>query len=362
MLGGGVAGLTIAWELVRRGRDVVVLRSDLPAASPMAAGMLAPGPEVALNQGLARLAVESLRYYPSFLDALAADTDLPTGFVRSGVLRVAFSDAEAETLREGTGSYEAAGMPSHWLRPPDIAREAPGLNRQGLAGGLLSYDEAQVQPAWLLAALEDAIARRGGRIGAGMVGLEPSDGGVEVRLATGGTVAADQVVVAMGSWSGTLPGLDYPVRPVKGQLLVFPAGTPGPAPMIFTGHDYLLTKADGTVVAGGTMEEAGYSLEPDAHAEQLRASMTRAWPALADVPAETRVGLRPAAPDGLPVVGALDGTPRVYMFSGHFRNGFLLSPLSARLAATEMMGEGRSELFRTMRPGRLRSRAVAGGS
>ena len=356
--GAGIAGLSIAWELQRRGQSVLVLRSARPAASQIAAGMLAPMAEIALNPPLGRLATESLRYYPNFLEALAEDTELPIGFIRSGVLRVAYSAGEAEALREATGQYEAAGMPSRWLSAAAVEREAPGLGTRELAGGLLSYDEAQVQPRWLLAALEAAIAARGGELADAEV-LAVEDGGATVRT-EGGVIEAGRLVLAMGSWSGTLPGLDYPVRPVKGQLLAFGPGAPGPAVIVYRDHNYLLTKADGSVILGGTMEpDAGFSLVTDERAEELRLLLPELWPALVGAPAEARVGLRPAAPDGLPVIGGLPHLPRAYVFTAQFRNGFLLAPYSARLAADEILEAREAELLRPMRPARLSAEASA---
>ncbi|MFY9615926.1 MAG: FAD-dependent oxidoreductase, partial [Candidatus Dormiibacterota bacterium] len=224
----------------------------------------------------------------------------------------------------------------------------------GLAGGLLSFDEAQVQPAWLLAALEDGIVARGGEVvEAEVEAVEEAGDSAHVRTGDG-VMAAGRAVLALGSWSGTLPGLDYPVRPVKGQLLAFPAGAPGPEVIIYRDHNYLLTKADGTVVLGGTVEtDAGFSVTPDERVEELRRLLPVLWPGLVGAEADVRVGLRPAAPDGLPVIGGLPSLPHTYIFTAHYRNGFLLSPYSARLAADEILEVREAPLLRPMRPGRL---------
>jgi glycine oxidase len=361
VLGGGVAGLSVAWRLLRLGARVEIVAGSEPPASMVAAGMLAPMPEGDINPALGRLASEGLRSYPRFLEELAEDTDLPTGFQRNGLLRVAYSEAEALAIREQVGAYEAAGMPSRWLDARGCMAAAPGLGAAGLMGGLLSYEEAQVQPDWMLAALRDAVTRRGGAFrDAEAVEVASRPSGPVVRLSTESgreEVAADRVVVAMGSWSGTLPGAAMLVRPVKGQLLAF-AGHPGPAPILYWGHDYLLTKPDATVVLGATMEEAGFSTEIDEKGEALRKVLDRLWPALARVPAVGSAGLRPAALDGLPVIGWVK-PGSVYAFTAHFRNGFLLAPMTAELAAGEIMGGGDEEMLRRLRPGRLGAAAGA---
>ena len=354
VLGGGIAGLSIAWWLLRRGLAVTLVAGRQPAASTIAAGMLAPMPETGLNPALGRLASEGLRAYPEFLSALAEDTDLRTGFERSGLLRVAYGADEAKALREQVGTYEAAGMPSRWLGPRACLAEVPGLGGDGLAGGLLSYEEAQVQPEWLLAALRAGIRHRGGvMVEAQVIEVLPQGGSVAVTLDAGGRhqMEAGKAVLALGSWSGAIPGLALPVRPVKGQLLTFVGGT-GPSRIVYWGHNYVLAKPDGSVILGGTMEEAGFSLVPDERAQDLRQVLQRLWPALAEAPAIARAGLRPSSPDGLPLMGWIAGGD-LYAFTAHFRNGFLLAPLAGRLAANEITDGGQEELLRALRPDRF---------
>ncbi|GAC1328415.1 MAG: glycine oxidase ThiO [Candidatus Dormibacteria bacterium] len=352
VVGGGIAGLSIAWELAAAGARVTLVRADRPRTSAVAAGMLAPMPESSMTPSLVRLASEALRYYPRFLEALEEDSQHDVGFRRCGVLRVAGDEAERVALREEVGTYEAAGLPSQWLDPASARQLAPGLP-PSTAGGLFSFDEAQVQPAWLLEALEEAAFRRGVSFTSGEVaGLAATADGVTVEVRGLDAVGADRVVLAAGAWSSELGGPGVPVRPVKGQLLAF-GDVSGPGPILFSGHDYLLTKPDGSVLLGGTMAEAGFSLQPDAAAEALRELLPRLWPPLQGAAATVRVGLRPASPDGLPICGPLPGQRAIYAFTGHHRNGFLLCPQGARLAARELL-EGVSEpLFASLRPARF---------
>ena len=352
VVGGGVAGLTAAWELARAGSEVTLVRSDRPRASVVAAGMLAPMPESASTVALVRLASEALRHYPSFLGALAEDTDRDVGFVRSGVLRLAADEGERVALREEVGTYEAAGLPSQWLDARSVRRIAPGVP-ESIAGGLFSFEEAQVQPAWLLEALEEAAFRRGVITVAGEVAAVSAAGaGAAVDVAAGTRLEADRVVVAAGSWSEALGGAAIPVRPVKGQLLAFEA-VRGPEPIIYAGHNYLVSKPDGTVLLGGTMAERGFSLDPDEDSERLRDLLPGLWPALVGAPATVRVGLRPAAPDGLPVCGPLPALRAVYAFTGHHRNGYLLCPHGARMAAREILEGAHETLLAPLRPSRF---------
>jgi glycine oxidase len=350
VVGGGIAGSTIAWELARVGAPVTLLRSARPRASLVAAGMLAPMPESAAAAALTHLASQALHHYPTFLEALAEDSSVDVGFRRCGLLRLAGDETARAALREEVGSYEAAGLPSQWLEARPLLELAPGLPAS-IAGGLLSFDEAQVQPAWLLAALEDAAEHRGVRQLTAEVLALAADGR-EVTLVDGTRLGADRVVLAAGSWSGQLGGAQVPVRPVKGQLLVFEDAL-GPEPIVYAGHDYVVTKPDGTVLVGGTVEEAGFSVDPSPAGEALRELVPRLWPSLDGRPARVRAGLRPATPDGRPVCGPLPGRAAVYAFTGHYRNGFLLCPHGAHLAVNEIVHNQPQPLFKGLRPGRF---------
>jgi glycine oxidase len=352
VLGGGVAGLSIAWQLARRGRRPLVVSSSRPPTSLAAAGMLAPMPEANSARGLAAIAVDSLRQYPRLVADLGRDSERDVGFRRIGLVRLAYDDEAAAALREEVGAYEAAGMPSRWLEARACAREVEGVGTDGLVGGLLSFEEGDVHPGWFLAALAGAVTRLGGEHAREEVlGLRAVAGGVEVELA-GGSVSAMQCVVALGSWTALLPGYEELVAPVKGQLLAFPDAQ-GPSRILYLGQNYVLGKPDGTVLVGGTVEHAGFSLDADANGENLRAVLARIWPRLVGAPAVARVGLRPMARDGLPVTGPLHDGGAVYVFTAHYRNGFLLAPRAAELMAAEMDGERAAAILAPFRPGRL---------
>jgi glycine/D-amino acid oxidase-like deaminating enzyme len=243
-------------------------------------------PETSLNPAIGRLAVESLGAYPAFLERLAEDTELPTGFLRSGVLRLAYGGDAAGYLQARLDDYAAAGLAAEWLTSERCVERAPGLSAEGLSGGLLCADEAQVHGGWLLAALEEAATERGARVRVERIAaVDGKAEPVRLGLQTGQSLSCDRLVWALGSWSGKVPGLTLPVHPVKGQLLVFPQAA-GPGPILFHGSRYLLSKADGSVILGATMEEdAGFSLEKTAAVEELRDELERLWPDLAGRPA-----------------------------------------------------------------------------
>lgn len=351
VIGGGIAGLCMAWELARRDAAVTLVRSGRPRASEVAAGMLAPMPESSTTEPLLRLASEALHHYPAFLAMLAEDSPRDVGFRRSGVLRVARDEVQRVALRDEVGAYEAAGLPSQWLDARSVRKLAPGL-ADDVVGGLFSFDEAQVQPAWLLEALEATLKSRVAVVDGEVTAVTAGPDGVSVGLVGAEPLGADRAVVAAGSWSAELGGAAVPIRPVKGQLLAY-REVPGPEPIVYSGHDYVVSKPDGSVLLGGTMEEAGFSLEPGPELESLRRHGARLWPALENAQSTARVGLRPAAPDGLPVCGPLPGMRAIYAFTGHFRNGFLLCPHGAFLAAQEVLDNAPQALLTPVRPARF---------
>lgn len=151
-----------------------------------------------------------------------------------------------------------------------------------------------------------------------------------------GRVAADQVVICGGAWSAQLlemAGVQLPVRPVKGQMLLFKARPGLVERVVLMDGRYVIPRADGRVLAGSTLEEAGFDKQTDDQArESLRASACAIIPALADYEIEHHwAGLRPGSPDGVPFIGRAPGWDNLHVNAGQYRNGLVLAPASTRL-------------------------------
>ncbi len=349
VLGGGVAGLAVAWRARLRGLRVVVLdRGDLgAAASSVAAGMLAPVTEADPGErALLELGLQSARRWPAFADELRELTGIDVGHVACGTLVVARDRDEAEALERELELRERLGLEAERLLPSAARRLEPAL-APALRLAIDVPGDHAVDPRLLVAALARAAESAGAvlRPGSAVERVEHDGGRVTgVVLAGGERVTAAQVVVAAGAWSGALDGLPeearVPIRPVKGQTLrlrdragaglltrVVRWGPPTPG--------YLVPRGDGRYVLGATMEERGYDLSVTAGGiYELLRDATELVPGIAELEiTELRAGLRPGAPGNAPLVGPADGTERLLLATGHFRNGILLAPVTAERIA-----------------------------
>ena len=318
-VGGGVIGLASAWQAAERGLDVCVLERDRAGsgASRVAAGILAPDSEAEPgNEPFVPFARRSLELYPAFVDALGVDV----GFWRCGMLAVALDRDEIEVLKREPGEHT-------WLTPSECRRLEPGLSPR-VAGGILSEQEASVDPRRLVDALAAKVVVREG---AEVVTVAAD----AVTLANGETIAAGRVVVTAGAWSGVA---GIPVRPVKGQVVRLRGELPAER-MIRTEHVYVVPRRNGEVVVGATVEERGFDTTVTAGAvHELLREGYRLLPELAELElVDATAGLRPGSPDNGPLLG--ESEDGVLVATGHYRNGILLAPITAETIAALLVGD-----------------------
>ncbi len=344
IVGGGVIGCGVAFALAREGLSVVLVERDRIGAhaSAAAAGMLAP---IAESEGVGPLfeaGVQSLALFPALADEVRELSGIDPQLVRSGVLRVARAP-EADAVRARARAL--ARFECEWL-PGELARKREARLAADVAGALFSPREAHVDPLLLTRALGAAAARRGARfeLGVEAIGLVREGARVcGVRLRTG-EIAADHVVLCSGAWTRfweEAAGAPLPVEPVRGQMLALETREPPPAHVIWSEHAYLVPRRDGSLLVGATVERAGFDARTTAAGiAELLAGATALLPELgAATFLRAWAGLRPATPDGLPLVGPVPGAPGLVVASGHYRNGILLAPLTA-LWVTELVLRG----------------------
>ena len=368
IVGGGVVGLAAAWRLAAAGAEVVVIDagSERPAASRVAAGMIAPTGEASWGEeDLLVAARESARRWPEWARELstAAGRELP--YRRCGSLHVALDRDEAAELRRRAELHVRLGLPTRALLPSNARRLEPGL-ATGLAAAIEAPDEAEVDPRELLAALTAATDAAGvRRVHARAERVDPGAGRVEFGEA--GVVEAPTVVVATGAWGGDdlLPvRLRPPVRPVKGEILRLRAEPSAlPCERIVVGERfYVVPRANGEVVVGATVEELGFDLRVTAGGvHELLREAYRALPELAELELiESAAGLRPGTPDNAPIVGEL--APGLLFAGGLYRNGILLAPLVAETVAALATGRPPPPAAAPLGPGRFAAGAEAGAA
>jgi len=351
VVGAGAIGLACAWRAAQRGMSVRVLERDEPGAgaSGVAAGMLAPVGEATWGEDrLLDAAVASHAAWPAFAAELTEASGRDPGFIGGGALHVALDRDEAAELRRRHALMISLGLEAEWLAPRECRELEPGLQPR-LAGGVHAPHEAGVDPAALVAALRAACELEEVEIVTGAEAtraLMDGDRLTGVATADGASHRADATVLASGAWSGAadwLPeGARPPVRPVKGQILTLrdSAGRPPAGRIVVTERVYLVPRADGRLVVGATVEELGFDTRVTAGGvHELLREAYRALPDVAELELERAVaGLRPGTPDNAPVVGA-GAVAGLVLATGHFRNGILLTPLTAEGVVAHLRGE-----------------------
>jgi glycine oxidase len=352
--GGGPIGLACAWRAAARGLRTVVLDAGRGEAVgrdggawEVAAGMLAPVTEAEPGEAaLLELGLRSARAFAPFCAELAEAAGRDPGHRPTGTLVVARDRDEAEALDRLLAFRRQLGLEVERLRPSQARRAEPAL-APTVRLALDAPGDHSVDPRRLVAALAAAVERAGGvlRRDARVTRvLADGDRATGLELATGERVHADHVLLATGARQpGGLPeDARVPIRPVKGQVLRLrdPRGA-GLVERTIRGADtYLVPRPDGRYVLGATMEERGDDTTPTAGGlYTLLRDMSEVVPGVLELDVEeVRAGLRPATPDNLPAIGpgALDG---LLWAAGHFRNGILLTPVTADLVAAMLAGE-----------------------
>jgi glycine oxidase len=345
VVGGGVMGCGIALRLRQAGARVTVLERSIPGAeaSSAAGGILAPQHEAEGPGPFLELCLRSRGLYPDFAAELQALTGVNVSYLPSGVLSLAFDEADMRRLEATVGWQRALGLRVEVLNPAEARALEPQLSPHVLAA--VRYpDDHQVDNRLLTRALTMAAAKVGATFRTGYVRgvVEERGRAVGVDL-DGETLRADAVVIAAGSWSGLVQGsaLDpRVVRPARGQMVQFQTRLPLFSHVLFSDKGYIIPRADGRVIAGSTLEFSGF--EKHVTAEGLHRILSLAMqlcPALGSAPVqETWAGLRPYTEDHLPILGT-GPLPGLFLATGHFRNGILLAPITAKLVAQAVLGE-----------------------
>jgi glycine oxidase len=326
VVGGGVIGLSLAWRAAQRGLSVLVVERDEPGAgaSGVAAGMLAPVTEAEFGeQSLLALNLAGAEMWPAFAAELAELSGVDTGYRASGALVAAADRDDGEELRRLLHFQQSLGLDVEWLGGRDARSLEPRLSPR-VSGAIHAAGEAHVEPRSVVRALVAALGQAGGEIAQGTVSGVAADG---VELADGSRIAANRVVVAAGCWSGAFEGAPA-VRPVKGQILRLRGPEPLTRRLVRTPRCYVVSRPDGEVVVGATVEERGF--DTSVTAGGVHRLLEAAWEVLPDIEelelVEAAARLRPATPDNVPVIGESGG---VIWATGHYRNGVLLAPVTA---------------------------------
>ncbi|HVW66058.1 MAG TPA: glycine oxidase ThiO [Nitrosospira sp.] len=354
VIGGGIAGLATAHRLLQLGMTVTILERGRCGreASWAGAGILSPLLPWNYAEAVTCLTQLSNKLYPGFIETLRQQTGIDPEYQASGMLVLPgssmLSHERDDDPYERMGNAEAwcadHAFPLQRVRSHDIA---PALARDESA--LWLPETCQVRNPRLLQALIASIAHPGGMI---IENAEVTDWKMEhgqvrsVRTSRGDEFSAGCYIVTAGAWSRHLLqeyGSKLEIRPVRGQILLFklPPGMLSTIVLQEQEDFYLIPRRDGHILAGSTVEEAGFNRETTSQArETLLAKAHALLPALTEETlAGHWAGLRPGSPDNIPVMDHHPDIGNLYLNSGHYRYGVTMAPASALILGSMILGQ-----------------------
>jgi glycine oxidase len=361
VVGAGIIGAAVAYELARRGASVRIVdqRQVGMGATQASAGVLAPYIEAREDSAFLTLTVRSLELFDEFISRVASDSGIAVLYKRTGTVDVAASDADLRNLAANASLLASRGVRAVMLDANAVRAEEPQVSEDAV-GGLLIETHGFVAAGELTRALVAAARARGAQLveqsRVQRIGARAGDAVVETSR---GSLAGDAVVFAPGSWAGQIAidgvAAAVPVRPVRGQLLSLAWVGPPLRRVTWSSRCYMVPWDDGTLLLGATVEEAGFDERAtvagvrdllDAACEMV----PHAWSAGFR---GARVGLRPATVDGLPIIGPSSAVPNLMYATGHYRNGVLLAPLTAQLVADALLEKKIDPLLAAVSPARF---------
>jgi glycine oxidase len=356
VIGGGVIGLSITYELLNRGLKVTLLeRGPLASeASWAGAGMLPYSQQRPDSPPVDQLRAASATLWPEWVQTIEQITHFSSEYVTSGMLEVRESQSPAQFEAEQS-HWKEQGVETVECNAADMATKFPFISTSRISPVQPAYYQPQfahVRNPRHLKNLTTACLS----LGATIIEHSPVEQFVfngerlqQVKSACG-LFAADQFVLATGAWSGQLssqfssssPHLpQLPIAPVKGQLVLLKLPSKQFAPVIQQGLRYVVPRLDGHVLVGSTEEHTGFdkSSSADGVANLLQFAISLV-PQLKEAELVTHwAGLRPHAPAGIPFLGQWPGIHNLMVACGHYRNGLQMSPITAHLIAQLAIGE-----------------------
>ncbi len=343
IVGAGVIGLSIAWELAGLGYSVVVADRSQPGsgATRAAGGMLGLTAEVKFDeQDMLELEKQSLLMFPEYVAALKKDSGINPDYRSKATLVLARDRDDAEALQRSFDYQKSVGLPAQWLDEDEIELNFPSL--RGIPRAVRCPNDHCVDPRRMTDALVAACKVRDVTFvddvsASSLITDEGRCKGVETD--DGRRIFADQTVIAAGAWSSQIAGIPEfnkpTLRPVRGQMIAIDTGSDHLIDRVLrTPAVYIIPRQNGRLLIGSTMEEKGFSEEVTAGA--VRTLLREAWrilPGIDEHPIESLFsGFRPVSIDDRPLLGP-SLVDDLFLATGHGRHGILLAPVSGQIMA-----------------------------
>ncbi|MCI0660330.1 MAG: glycine oxidase ThiO [Acidobacteria bacterium] len=358
IIGGGVIGCSIAWRLAQSGLRVALVERGDPGceSSRAAGGMLAPLVEADRMDDFYQLAVASRASYPHFAAELREASGIDVEYRAEGTLYLALTEEDEEELERRWMWQHSAGLNVKRLNAESTLRIEPLISEK-LRWALMFPDDHQVNNRQLMIALTHAARKAGARILTHtetlQLNIDSKAGQKQIRgiRTTRGQIKSDCVIVAAGSWStlltfetGHSPGR-FQVDPVRGQMVGLEMPIPPIRHVLYSRHAYLIPRLNGSLIAGSTTEHTGYDRRVTAGGiASIIERAVRMLPCISGLAiTETWAGLRPRSSDELPIIGQDPSVSGLIYATGHYRNGILLAPITAKIIS-ELMIKGESSI------------------
>jgi glycine oxidase len=365
IVGGGVIGLTIARALAQRGAgDICLIEREGVGhqASFAAAGMLAPQAEADSQDDFFALACRSRNLYPNFAASLREETGIDVELDTTGTLYLALTYHDLIEIEKRFEWQTAAGLPVEKLESAE-ARELEPCIGENVVGALRFPLDVQVENRRLLSALANSVEKLGVSIvtRTTVSAVDVDKGRVKGLTTSRGFISCPAVVIAAGTWSSFIrfqpeslkPALA--IEPVRGQIISFDARPQITRHVIYSPRGYIVPRQDGRLLAGSTSENAGFERQVTAGGmSSILQNALQISPSIASLPiVDTWAGLRPRAPDNLPVLGPCDEIGGLFYATGHYRNGILLAPVTGELITEAVVAGVTSPLLGPFSPNRF---------
>ena len=347
IVGGGVVGLSIAYELAGQGaRNVAVIDAGEPGkeASWAGAGIMPPGPPRPRTP-LEQLLAMSNDLHPRWAATLKEETGIDNGYRPCEALYFDRDAGSRESLAACVALWREQGIRHQQLTAHDVERLEPQLKPPPDKPAYLLPDEYQIRNPRHLQALVAGSIKRGVKIvpHAAAIGFELTGGRVAAVQTDQGAFRAERICLTSGPWTGKLLdqlGIRVAIKPIRGQIALLRTERPLLGRIVNEGRHYLVPRADGRLLVGSTEEDVGFDrTNTQAVIDELLAYASERVPAVRGfAPEKTWAGLRPHSADGLPYVGRVAGIENLFVAAGHYRSGLQLSPATAVVMSKLMRG------------------------
>jgi glycine oxidase len=369
IVGAGIVGCSIAWELAKAGLKVCLLeRGGIGEESSAAAAGMLSGQHGVTNFGARyQFHLEARELHAALADELRQLTGIDVGFCRWGILELLFTPGEGRAADRCYTLQTQAGLRVERLTREAALAQEPALSPD-IQGAIRYPDEAHVHNGRLTIALSEAARRAGAEVRSGEAAVmlvRQGERVVGVRTSHE-TLHAGTVVVANGAWAADLVaslGMILPVKPMRGQMLAVRTVPRAVHQVIYGRHMYVVPRAEGETLIGATVEDVGFRKEVTLEGlEELVQAGRGVVPGIMGYPVvRSWAGLRPGSPDGLPLVGPVDGCAGLLLAVGHYRNGILLGPITGVLVKQLLVDRVYSPHLDLLRPERFPLRSEATG-